>query len=54
METQNCLDDLENLHTHPNLEIYEHSVKIIEKYFEQDEHGPLINEQNDNTPMDYQ
>ena len=58
METQNCLDDLENLQTHQNHEIYEQSVKIIEKYFGQDEDDPLINalnnvkeENNNNTPM---
>ena len=46
METQNCLDDLENLQTHQNHEIYEQAVKIIEKYFGQDEDDPLINALN--------
>lgn len=52
------MDDLENLQTHQNHEIYEQSVKIIEKYFGQDEDDPLINalnnvkeENNNNTPM---
>ena len=46
MENENCLDDLENLQTHQNHEIYEQSVKIIEKYFGQDEDDPLINALN--------
>lgn len=46
METENCLDDLENLQTHQNHEIYEQAVKIIEKYFCQDEDDPLINALN--------
>lgn len=33
MENENCLDDLENLQTHQNHEIYEQAVQIIDKYF---------------------
>lgn len=40
------MDDLENLQTHQNHEIYEQAVKIIEKYFGQDEDDPLINALN--------
>ena len=50
MEYENCLDDLENLQTHPNHEIYEQTIKIIEKYFGKDEDDPLINALNNPTP----
>lgn len=42
METDGCIDDLENLQTHQNHEIYEQAVKIIEKYFGEEEDDPLI------------
>lgn len=33
LEQQGCLDDLENLQTHANHNIYTQALKIIDKYF---------------------
>jgi hypothetical protein len=33
METQGCIDDLEQLQQHPNHNIYQQALKIIDKYF---------------------
>ena len=33
METQGCIDDLEQLQQHPNHNIYQQALKIIYKYF---------------------
>ena len=38
MEQDGLLDDLENLQQHPNHSIYNQSLKIIDKYF-QEENG---------------
>lgn len=42
MEQEGCLDDLENLQQHPNHTIYQQALKIIDKYFQEEETDPLI------------
>lgn len=42
-EQEGCLDDLENLQTHPNHTIYQQALKIIDKYFPSDEDDPIVN-----------
>ena len=44
MEQIGCLDDLESLQQHPNHNIYEASLRIIDKFFNDEEEGdPLLN-----------
>jgi hypothetical protein len=44
MEQTGALDDLENLQTHPNHTIYASALKIIDKFFsEEDQADPLMN-----------
>ena len=43
MEQEGCLDDLEELQQHPNHNIYESALKIIDKYFQDEQvDDPLI------------
>lgn len=39
MEKNGLVDDLEKLQAHPNKNIYEHVLKIIEMYFQEEEGG---------------
>ena len=43
MEQEGALDDLENLQTHPNHTIYQSALKIIDKFFNEEDQGdPLM------------
>ena len=47
METHGCIDDLEQLQQHPNHSIYQQALKIIDKYFsDEQEEDPLFSALN--------
>ena len=42
MEQEGCLDKLEELQTHPNYNIYNQALKIIETHFNEEEDNGLL------------